>query len=152
MLVARNERIAGAALLIVGIFLMIEVSRPKYAASTVDLGADPGFFPTILLTIWLVLAAIMILFPPSATSDDRVVVNWRRAGVFLACIFVYFATLWLVGFLWATMAFLTLCPIAMKYRPVWASLLFGVTASLTIWWLFARVFRIVFPEPFLIFF
>lgn len=149
MKLARVERISGVVLLAIGAFLLLEVSNPQYRASPLDEGVNPGFFPTVLLIIWVAIALRMVVRPPSAGDETAVHVDWGKVVSFVLPIALYFLAFASLGFEITTLAFLTITPMALGFRPRWLAVVWGVIASTVVWFMFNKVFQLVFPaSPF----
>ena len=139
------ERVSGAVLLIVSALLLVEVSGPQYAVSAIDEGVNPGFFPKVLLSFWVVLSLILIARPPAKEAKIDVHVDWRKFTVFAAMTVGYFIVVLFIGFVLATGVFLCLCPIFLGYRPYWGGVVFGIVSTAALWVIFAKIFRLVLP-------
>lgn len=139
------ERVSGAVLLIASALLLVEVSGPQYAVSAADEGVNPGFFPKVLLSFWVILALILVARPPAKGTAISVHVDWRKFAVFAAMTVGYFAAVLFIGFVLATGVFLCLCPIFLGFRPYWGGIVFGIVSTAALWVLFAKIFRLVLP-------
>lgn len=144
---AALDLVFGLVLLAIGGFLFWETMQPKYA-DTMGLGvaSDPAFYPQLLLSVWLLVAAILVLRALRDHGVGRIESqNW--AGLF-GIVLLTGAYVWLmgrIGFLFASISFVLAAALALGYRRAWIALLIAVGFPALVWYLFVFVLQITLP-------
>ncbi len=136
----------GGVLLLVGGFLMWETTDPKYA-DTMGLGmaSDPAFYPRVLLSLWLALAALMAvrgLIRRGSAVEER---SWTPIAKATALIALYGWLITVTGFLIASILACPALMLMLGYRGKVGLALVGIGFPLLTWYAFEFLLKIPLP-------
>lgn len=125
--------------------LWLETSRPQYEGiEALNNGFPPSFYPRILLSIWAVLAGVIILKALAATGRGPRLRIGRLACAVLAVV-GYVWALDEVGFLLASYAFTLIFMLVQGYRNARVVAAITVIFPTAAWWLMTGPMRISLP-------
>lgn len=116
---------------------------------TTDTSLAPTFFPRIAMVV-LGVAALGVMVTAGVRRDvvpllEMVGEDWRRVGAIMLGIVAYFAALKFVGFLLASMVFMSVVPVILGYRR-WATVItVALVAPLAIALVFRYGLKVILP-------
>lgn len=135
----------GTVLFGVGAALFVSTWDPRYEGIGIGSDISPMFFPRLLLSLWLMLAAVITVRGLRAGAEgwpDRQ--QGRCAGVVVAVL----AGTWAmteVGFLFAMVPCFMVVSLLLGYRRAWPIVVLGVLMPLLTWFVFTELLELFLP-------
>ena len=137
----------GGTLLGAGAFLWWETTDPKYA-DTMGLGvaSDPAFYPQILLSFWLGLAALMVIRGLVRAGPPIEGQAWPRIAGTATLLALYSWCITAIGFLFASVLICLALMLMLGYRGRTGLALVGLGFPLLTWYVFEFLLKIPLPN------
>lgn len=144
----RSYRISFAlVLLLLGGALFAHSFAARYAAMGIGSPVNPVFFPRILLTLWLVLAVVILIeafrLPPDEHNDTH---RWQAPIAMIAVVGLSIWAMRWVGYIGIAGPVAFACGWLLGYRRVVVLFAIAVVAAAVTWWLFDRALGIPLPR------
>ena len=130
----------------VALVLLGESFRHDYHLSRASHAMGPTFFPRIILTLIIVMAALVIL---DSARDGRGRVRLEGVGRVLGLITITIAYGILIswtGFVISSIAFVIAVALTLGYRRLQVIVPVAVTYGFAVWFLFQKVLLIILPS------
>lgn len=147
-----GSRLVACATLAASLFLLWHTFDPSYHTTFATAGRGPVFFPRILLVIMTLLSMAVVLQRPSGDNvpaEGADAFRWRELPpVALAALAtgVYLYLIYVVGYLFASIAFSFVLPLVFGYRRFGVIAVFAALYATLTWYVFEMIFRIVLPK------
>ncbi|WP_347310993.1 tripartite tricarboxylate transporter TctB family protein [Defluviimonas sp. SAOS-178_SWC] len=134
------------ALAVAAVF-WVEASNSRYESALFEgFGLNALQFPRALLTLWTVLAGILLLgalLKPAASGGP---VDWKPAMFTIAGTFAYFFLMVYLGFILASVVFVLVMPFLLGYRNVPVILIMSIAVPVAVWLTFVHLLQIQLPR------
>ena len=149
---APGSALVACLTLAASLFLLWHSFDPVYDTAFATAGRGPMFFPRILLGIMLFLSTgvlIQSLTRGNAAEDGATAFAWRDVlPVAAAAVItgVYLYLIYVIGYLFASVAFSFALPLVFGYRRWAITAAFAVVYATVTWYVFEMIFRIVLPK------
>ncbi|MDX6750148.1 tripartite tricarboxylate transporter TctB family protein (plasmid) [Geminicoccaceae bacterium 1502E] len=143
----RLDLIFGAAMLVIAGLLWREAGKLE-AGDTgfFGFGFDPGFFPRILLGFWVALSGIVLARGLLRHGMPAVQApNWGRLATLMALTALYVLGITVIGFAFASIAFLLVLLPVLGYRRPAVVVPLAVIFPLLTWYVFVFFLQIILP-------
>ncbi|MDF1584826.1 tripartite tricarboxylate transporter TctB family protein [Marinimicrococcus flavescens] len=142
----RLDLIFGAAMLVLAGLLWREAGALD-AGNTgfFGFGFDPGFFPRILLGFWAALSLVVLLRGLRGSALRVQAPSWPQLASLMALTAGYVLSITLIGFAFASVAFLLILLPVLGYRRPLVVLPVAVIFPLLTWYVFVFILQIILP-------
>lgn len=142
-----KNRIGGAILFLVGLAYFIAACNLPTTAISGGIGS--AFFPQ-MSSVGLMVCAVGVFFSKSNGKEPTLSkVEFKRCAIYFGILLAYVATVWLVGFVPATLVFCyisvsVMAPDGIKIAP-WKRACFSIGVTAVTYLLFVKVFYLMLP-------
>lgn len=138
--------VIGGLILLTTVFLIWHTFDDVYQTSILTAGRGPVFFPRIVLGAMAVFSLIVIVEGLGETSDPMRLNAFAAVGLAVALTGAYIFSISWAGFVIPTLLFTTLLPFILGYRKWKTVLTISVIYTLSVWYVFEKVFLIILPS------
>lgn len=138
--------VIGGLILLTTVFLIWHTFDDVYQTSILTAGRGPVFFPRIVLGAMAVFSLIVIVEGLGETSDPMRLNAFAAVGPAVALTGAYIFSISWAGFVIPTLLFTTLLPFILGYRKWKTVLTISVIYTLSVWYVFEKVFLIILPS------
>ena len=138
--------VIGGLILLTTVFLIWHTFDDVYRTSILTAGRGPVFFPRIVLGAMAVFSLIVIVEGLGETSDPMRLNAFAAVGLAVALTGAYIFSIDWAGFVIPTLLFTTLLPFILGYRKWKTVLTISVIYTLSVWYVFEKVFLIILPS------
>lgn len=138
--------VIGGLILLTTVFLIWHTFDDVYQTSILTAGRGPVFFPRIVLGAMAVFSLIVIIEGLGETSDPMRLNAFAAVGLAVALTGAYIFSINWAGFVIPTLLFTTLLPFILGYRKWKTVLTISVIYTLSVWYVFEKVFLIILPS------
>jgi putative tricarboxylic transport membrane protein len=138
--------VIGGLILLTTVFLIWHTFDDVYQTSILTAGRGPVFFPRIVLGAMAVFSLIVIVEGLGETSDPMRLNAFAAVGLAVALTGAYIFSINWAGFVIPTLLFTTLLPFILGYRKWKTVLTISVIYTLSVWYVFEKVFLIILPS------
>ena len=138
--------VIGGLILLTTVFLIWHTFDDVYQTSILTAGRGPVFFPRIVLGAMAVFSLIVIIEGLGETSDPMRLNAFAAVGLAVALTGAYIFSIDWAGFVIPTLLFTTLLPFILGYRKWKTVLTISVIYTLSVWYVFEKVFLIILPS------
>jgi putative tricarboxylic transport membrane protein len=138
--------VIGGLILLTTVFLIWHTFDDVYQTSILTAGRGPVFFPRIVLGAMAVFSLTVIVEGLGETSDPMRLNAFAAVGLAVALTGAYIFSINWAGFVIPTLLFTTLLPFILGYRKWKTVLTISVIYTLSVWYVFEKVFLIILPS------
>jgi putative tricarboxylic transport membrane protein len=142
-----NNRIVGSVILLFSVFYGLTAFTFKLTFIADPLG--PSKYPILLSLFSLILSLYLIISPGNLALEYKFNVINRPISIFVISLFSYIFLLWLLGYVFATIIYMTLLGLIFGGK-LFKSFITSIIFSLTIYLFFVSLLKLHLPTCYII--
>ena len=137
--------ISGSVIILVGILLLLETTKPQYAGMPGGIGTGPAFFPRVLMCGFIITGMLTIINGLKHKGAKLPPINKIHLLLFISLTAAFFIAVPHFGFLLTAFPFLVTAMLLMGFRKKAVIMVIALCVSVISWYLFNFVFEIILP-------